>query len=123
MTRIKVHYDGWIALPAAVRRKFRLATGDELDLVSTGDGIMLRTRKPARPEAADEPDANDAVVAAAPAQEPAAEAPRATAPADAAPVEKPATKRGKRAAAATLTSLPTTVQARGRRGAKKATAG
>ena len=44
MARVKVHCDGWIALPATLRRKLRLATGDELE--PTAGGVLLRTVKP-----------------------------------------------------------------------------
>jgi AbrB family looped-hinge helix DNA binding protein len=116
MTRIKVHYDGWISLPATVRRKFRLATGDELELVATTDGILLRAGKPLAGIAASEPEEEaqpePAAVVAAPAAAPAEE------PAE----EKRAGKRSKRAVPPRA-SLPSQLQARGRRGAGKATAG
>lgn len=127
MTRIKVHYDGWIALPAAVRRKFRLVTGDELELEQTADGIMLRARKPGRPAVAGDGEAAANGEAAAPQAEASAE-PAPMLPEG--PVEAPAAekaaapKRGKRAAApARVAALPAETQARGRRSARKATAG
>jgi bifunctional DNA-binding transcriptional regulator/antitoxin component of YhaV-PrlF toxin-antitoxin module len=47
MPHVKMHFDGWIALPEAVRRKLHLATGAELEAELVGDGVMLR-RAPAR---------------------------------------------------------------------------
>lgn len=43
MPRVKVHYDGWIALPADIRRRLDLKTGDQLDLKWTDGGLMLRS--------------------------------------------------------------------------------
>src|SRR4051794_5708982 len=43
MTRVCINYDGWLALPTAVRRKLGLATGDQLELeLSDGGSIVLR---------------------------------------------------------------------------------
>jgi AbrB family looped-hinge helix DNA binding protein len=57
MARVKVHRDGWIALPATLRRKLRLATGDELE--PTADGVLLRTVKPL--DGSEEAEPNEAV--------------------------------------------------------------
>jgi AbrB family looped-hinge helix DNA binding protein len=42
MPKVRVNYDGWIALPAAVRQRLKLGTGDQLDLELAGDTITLR---------------------------------------------------------------------------------
>src|SRR4051812_43335303 len=42
MTRIGINYDGWLALPSAVRQKLGLATGDQLELELADGGIVLR---------------------------------------------------------------------------------
>jgi AbrB family looped-hinge helix DNA binding protein len=44
MTTVRLNYDGWLALPAAVRKKFDLSTGDQLELELSGDAIVLRPR-------------------------------------------------------------------------------
>ena len=36
------NYDGWIALPEAVRQKLKLSTGDQLDLELSGETVTLR---------------------------------------------------------------------------------
>jgi AbrB family looped-hinge helix DNA binding protein len=35
MTKVRINYDGWLALPAAVRERLGLSTGDELELELT----------------------------------------------------------------------------------------
>ena len=43
---VRIHYDGWLALPPIARRQLGLNTGDQLEVVTTDDGILLRRRKP-----------------------------------------------------------------------------
>src|SRR4051794_36650383 len=62
MPKVRVTYDGWIALPVAVRQKLRLSTGDQLGLELSGETITLRRSAPATASPAPEP-------AAAPAAE------------------------------------------------------
>jgi bifunctional DNA-binding transcriptional regulator/antitoxin component of YhaV-PrlF toxin-antitoxin module len=57
MTTIKLHYDGWLALPAALRRQLSLETGDLLEVELVDGAIVLRLPgsasmkvKPAVPE-------------------------------------------------------------------------
>jgi AbrB family looped-hinge helix DNA binding protein len=45
MTRVRINYDGWLSLPTAVRQKFGLVTGDQLDLELSDDAIILRPRR------------------------------------------------------------------------------
>jgi AbrB family looped-hinge helix DNA binding protein len=45
MAKVRVNYDGWLALPAAVRQKLGLVTGDRLELELAGDIITLRPRR------------------------------------------------------------------------------
>jgi AbrB family looped-hinge helix DNA binding protein len=40
MTKVRINYDGWLALPAAVRERLGLSTGDELELAD--EGVLLR---------------------------------------------------------------------------------
>jgi AbrB family looped-hinge helix DNA binding protein len=46
--QVRVNDDGWLTLPATVRRKLGLSTGDRLDLELSDDGVLLR---PVRPDA------------------------------------------------------------------------
>jgi AbrB family looped-hinge helix DNA binding protein len=129
MTRLKIHYDGWLALPAAVRRKLGLATGDELEVEVVAEGILLRTAKRgAQPVESEPVEEEEPPAPAAPAPAP---APAAVAPAPAPEPEPAASKTRTRATAAkkekrtasTLPGLPPQLQARGRRGVKKNGAG
>ena len=45
MTTVRLNYDGWLALPATVRKKFDLSTGDQLELELSSDAIILRPRR------------------------------------------------------------------------------
>jgi AbrB family looped-hinge helix DNA binding protein len=128
MTRLKIHYDGWLALPAAVRRKLGLATGDELEVEVVAEGLLLRTAKrgtrPVESELEEEEQPAPAVAAPAPA--PAREpepAPEAAAPPVAKTRTRTGTARKDKAAAPTLPGLPPQLHARGRRSAKKNEAG
>ncbi|MEO1144073.1 MAG: AbrB/MazE/SpoVT family DNA-binding domain-containing protein, partial [Cyanobacteria bacterium J06638_22] len=42
MTNVKLYYDGWLALPATVRRRLALKNGDRLALEVIDGGIVLR---------------------------------------------------------------------------------
>src|SRR5689334_602198 len=42
MTKVRVNYDGWLALPAAARQKLGLSTGDQLELEVSDGVIVLR---------------------------------------------------------------------------------
>ena len=42
MPKVRLSYDGWLALPAAVRKKLGLSTGYKLELELDGDAIVLR---------------------------------------------------------------------------------
>ena len=64
MQKIQLYYNGWLALPASMRQKLGLATGDRLELELTDGVIVLR---PARQAVAPEPTAATAEPAAAPA--------------------------------------------------------
>ena len=43
MTKLKLHYDGWIALPATVRRRMGITTGDQLEADWVEGGLLLRS--------------------------------------------------------------------------------
>jgi AbrB family looped-hinge helix DNA binding protein len=97
MSKIHLYYNGWLALPASVRQKLGLATGDRLEIELTDGAIVLR---PARQAVA--PEATAAV--AEPAAPPAAAAP--------APVVKRSPGRPRKAP---VTALPPRPKTRGRR--------
>jgi AbrB family looped-hinge helix DNA binding protein len=94
MTRVRINYDGWLALPTAARQKLGLSTGDQLELELSDSGIFLR---PVRSGAA-----------AKPAREPVApELP---------PAAAPIVKRGPgRPRKTSLPAVPPTLKARGGR--------
>ena len=126
MTRLKIHYDGWLALPAAVRRKLGLATGDELEVEVVAEGLLLRTAKRGTRPVESEPEEQEqpapAAVAPAPAPAPEPEPAPASAPAAKTRARTGAAKKDKTASTA-LPGLPPQLHARGRRGAKKNGAG
>ena len=59
MPTLKVHYDGWIALPPGLRQHLKLNSGDRLDAQWVDGAIVLRPasakRAPAEPDQAIEP--------------------------------------------------------------------
>ena len=42
MTKVRLNYEGWLSLPAAVRQKLGLTTGDQLELELADGSIILR---------------------------------------------------------------------------------
>ena len=42
MSTLKLHYEGWVALPTTFRQKLGLNTGDKLEATLVGDTIVLR---------------------------------------------------------------------------------
>jgi AbrB family looped-hinge helix DNA binding protein len=55
MTKVRINYDGWLALPTAVRQKLGLATGDQLELELSDGSITLRPVRSGAAEAAPAP--------------------------------------------------------------------
>ena len=117
MTVLKLHYDGWLKLPADLQRVLGTTTGDLLEIVPTEGGLVLRMKAaaPASIEAAAV--SSTAAVPAAP-----------SAPASLPTVESPAPpKRGrprkaaadapapKKVSPAASVALPPTLRAAGRR--------
>jgi AbrB family looped-hinge helix DNA binding protein len=45
MTKVRLNYDGWLALPAAARRALGVDTGDQLEVEVIGGRIVLRPLK------------------------------------------------------------------------------
>jgi bifunctional DNA-binding transcriptional regulator/antitoxin component of YhaV-PrlF toxin-antitoxin module len=58
MATLKVHYDGWLALPSGLRRKLGVGSGDRLEADLVDGAIVLRPaargRRPARREEGEE---------------------------------------------------------------------
>ena len=110
MSTIQMHYDGWLTLPAAMRQKLGLGTGDRLELELVGDTVVLRRARrssavePATTEPEPMPEAEQPPVEAA-AEEPAAAAPE--------PVVKRGPGRPRKVPAAA--ALPPGLKTRGRR--------
>jgi AbrB family looped-hinge helix DNA binding protein len=46
MPKVRLNYDGWIALPAAARRALGVDTGDQLEVEVIDGRIVLRPLKP-----------------------------------------------------------------------------
>jgi AbrB family looped-hinge helix DNA binding protein len=99
---VRVNHDGWLALPAAVRQKLGLVTGDQLVLELAGDTVTLR------------PPRSGSVIDRQAAELPATTVePTAPAPPPAASAS-PVVKRGKgRPSETALPILPPTLKARG----------
>jgi AbrB family looped-hinge helix DNA binding protein len=102
MTLVRIHYDGWLALPATFRQALRLETGDQLEVELVGGTIVLRP--PAGQGASRAGTALDSPPATAAATTPALRA-RSVAPV------APRATRAKPAGAV----LPPTLKSRGRR--------
>ena len=82
MPKVRLNYDGWLALPEAVRRALGVRTGDQLDLEVTGRTVILRPVRAAEADVAPPaeetpPPALPQAEAATPEPEPAASAPQA----------------------------------------------
>ena len=87
MAKVRLNYDSWLALPAAVRKKLGLASGQQLELGLVGGAIVLRPLGSAEAAGVDEP---------APAQpaSPAVPEPEVAEPSQAA-APSPPVKRGR----------------------------
>jgi bifunctional DNA-binding transcriptional regulator/antitoxin component of YhaV-PrlF toxin-antitoxin module len=64
MTLVRIHHDGWLALPSLQRRRLGLKTGDMLEVVPTADGLLLRRKATAGKMAESIPPEPEAVVPA-----------------------------------------------------------
>src|SRR5919199_925573 len=98
MPTVKLHPEGWLALPDAVRRKLGVGSGDTLELQVVGNSAILRPAKgkaaSAEPEAAPEETAPPTEPEPSAAGEPAS--PIEPEPVGAAPETKaPAKRRGR----------------------------
>jgi AbrB family looped-hinge helix DNA binding protein len=79
MPTVKLHPEGWLSLPDAVRRKLGVATGDTLELQVVGNSVILRPAKGKAASAEPEPAAEEPASPIEP--EPAGAAPETPAPA------------------------------------------
>ena len=73
MTALKLHYDGWLKLPASLQHALGTATGDLLEVVAAEGGLVLR--KAATPASTTIEATSPSATAPAPAAPPAAEIP------------------------------------------------
>jgi bifunctional DNA-binding transcriptional regulator/antitoxin component of YhaV-PrlF toxin-antitoxin module len=108
MSKVQLHYDGWVTLPAAALKKLGLATGDRLEVGLTRDAIVLRRAQKA--SAAERATAEPVPVAA--------QTPVVTPEPVATVAPSPVVKRGPGRPRKTPTSaaaLPPSLKTRGRR--------
>jgi bifunctional DNA-binding transcriptional regulator/antitoxin component of YhaV-PrlF toxin-antitoxin module len=63
MPTLKVHYDGWLSLPAGLRQKLGVGSGDRLEADLVDGAIVLRPAAKARRPARREAETTDAPVA------------------------------------------------------------
>jgi bifunctional DNA-binding transcriptional regulator/antitoxin component of YhaV-PrlF toxin-antitoxin module len=61
MPLVRIHYDGWLALPPVLRRQLGLKTGDVLEVVTTKEGVLLRRPSKAAEIVTTEPEAAPAM--------------------------------------------------------------
>jgi bifunctional DNA-binding transcriptional regulator/antitoxin component of YhaV-PrlF toxin-antitoxin module len=103
VTTLKLHYDGWLALPADFRRKLGLGKGQALEAQLVGGTIVLRPAGMKAVEAVEvevEPEPAPAVMEPAAAEAPA----------------KPRARRKQATTATTATAtLPPALKSRGRK--------
>jgi bifunctional DNA-binding transcriptional regulator/antitoxin component of YhaV-PrlF toxin-antitoxin module len=104
VTTLKLHYDGWLALPADFRRKLGLGKGQALEAQLVGGTIVLR---PAGMKAVE---AVEVEVEPEPAPEPAV-----TEPAAAEAPAKPRARRKQATATTATATLPPALKSRGRK--------
>jgi bifunctional DNA-binding transcriptional regulator/antitoxin component of YhaV-PrlF toxin-antitoxin module len=110
MTLVRIHHDGWLALPPVQRRRLGLRTGDMLEVVSTEGSLLLRRKTTAGKARDSIPPEPEAVV---PATNAAGQAPAVEATA-----KEP--RVGRRPCAAAV--LPRALKARGKRPGARANA-
>jgi AbrB family looped-hinge helix DNA binding protein len=104
MPKVRLSYDGWLALPAAVRKKLGLSTGYQLELELVGGVIVLRPAGATGPA--------ESAVARPPVEALPPEPPPAAAP-EPAPTVKRGPGRPRKVPAAI--ALPPSLKARGGR--------
>jgi bifunctional DNA-binding transcriptional regulator/antitoxin component of YhaV-PrlF toxin-antitoxin module len=108
MSILQLHYDGWVTLPAVLRQKLDLSTGDRLEAEVSGETLVLRR---ATRVGASEPTATEPVPV--PEPQPVEATAEATAPAA---TPEPVVKRGPgRPRKMPVAALPPTLKTCGRR--------
>ena len=112
MTTLKLHYEGWLALPAGLRQKLGLKSGDQLEAELVRGTIVLRpagraTSPQVLPDEKAEPERAVAPAAGEAKPQPAAAAAKAP----------PAARRTARQPA--QATLPAALRSRGRRKVKE----
>ena len=113
MPKVRLSYDGWLALPAAMREKLGLSTGYQLELELVGGAIVLRPTGAAGLAPAEPPAMRPPVEAPVPEPPPAATAPG--------PVPAPKRGPGRPRKVPVAVALPPNLRARG--GRRKAASG
>jgi AbrB family looped-hinge helix DNA binding protein len=110
MTTLKLHYQGWLALPTGLRHKLGLKSGDQLEAELVRGTIVLRPagRPTSPPGLPDEPEAERAAAPMAGEAKPQPAAAAAKAP----PVARRTARKPAQA------SLPAALKGRGRRKVK-----
>jgi AbrB family looped-hinge helix DNA binding protein len=118
MATLKLHYEGWLALPAGLRHKLGLKSGDQLEAELVRGTIVLRRAGrsaspqvlPAEPEAEPEP----AAAPIAGEAKPTSAATASPATAETPPAARRTTRKPAQA------TLPAALKGRGRRKVKEA---
>ena len=113
MATLKLHYEGWLALPTGLRQKLGLKSGDQLEAELVRGTIVLRPAgRPTSPQGLpDEPEAGPERAAAPMADE--AKPKPAAATAKASPAARRTTRQPAQA------TLPAVLKSRGRRKVKE----
>jgi bifunctional DNA-binding transcriptional regulator/antitoxin component of YhaV-PrlF toxin-antitoxin module len=121
MATLKLHYEGWLALPTGLRQKLDLKSGDRLEAELVRGTIVLRRagRSASSQVLPDEPEAEPERAAAPSAGE--AKPASAAAASPAAAETLPAARRTTRKPAQAI--LPTALKSRGRRKVKEVAEG
>jgi AbrB family looped-hinge helix DNA binding protein len=121
MATLKLHHEGWLALPTSLRRKLGLKSGDPLEVeLVRGTIVLRRAGRSASPQVLpDEPEAEPGRAAAPSAGE---AKPSSAAAARPATVETPPVAR-RTTRKPTQAILPTTLKSRGRRKVKEVAEG
>ena len=122
MATLKLHYEGWLALPAGLRQKLGLKSGDQLEAeLVRGTIVLRRTGRPTSPQTLpDEPEAEPERTAAPIAGETKSTSAAAASPATA---ETPPAARRTTRKPAQATTLPAALKSRGRRKVNEAAEG
>ena len=121
MAMLKLHYEGWLALPTGLRQKLGLKSGDQLEAeLVRGTIVLRRAGRPTSPQTLPaEPEAEPERTAAPIAGETKSTSAAAASPATA--ETPPAARRTARKPA--QATLPAALKSRGRRKVKEAAEG